>query len=218
MQNLLQDWTLYADWSKYELVMFNIMQNAVKYNMPEGKIIIIMKIAQTFDFKQGAMIETHIVDTGQGIDPKRQRFLFKPFMELKAKQNFSKVKDRTTGIGLANSKDIAAKLDGDVFITTSEPKFTVFSTRIPIEAVFKPESLPPRRKISQELEQVNLDSFDVQPAIKNFLEFHNVQYLEKFNFSEGQTILKAKTNGPSPKGKTVSSKQLQGSYQGIIKL
>ena len=45
MQNLLQDWTLYADWSKYELVMFNVVQNAVKYNLPGGKIIIIMKIA-----------------------------------------------------------------------------------------------------------------------------------------------------------------------------
>ena len=45
MQNLLQDWTLYADWNKYELVMFNIVQNAVKYNLPGGKIIIIMKIA-----------------------------------------------------------------------------------------------------------------------------------------------------------------------------
>ena len=64
MQNLLQDWTLYADWSKYELVMFNIMQNAVKYNMPGGKIIILIKIAQTFDYKQGAIIETHIVDSG----------------------------------------------------------------------------------------------------------------------------------------------------------
>ena len=132
MQNLLQDWTFYADWNKFELVMFNIIQNAVKYNTPGGKIFIIMKIAQTYDFKQGAMIETHIVDTGQGICPSRQSFLFKPFMELKAKQNFLKVKDRTTGIGLANSKDIAVKLDGDVFLTRSEPKFTVFTCRIPI--------------------------------------------------------------------------------------
>ena len=91
------------------------------------------------------MIETHIVDTGQGICPSRQHLLFEPFLELKAKQCFEKVKDRTTGIGLANSKDIAAKLDGDVFITKSEPMFTVFTSRIPISASCNERDLQPSR-------------------------------------------------------------------------
>ena len=100
------------------------------------------------------MIETHIVDTGQGICPSRQRLLFEPFLELKAKQCFEKVKDRTTGIGLSNSKDIAAKLEGDVFITKSEPKFTVFTSRIPISAICNQADLQPTRLSSQEFEQV----------------------------------------------------------------
>lgn len=169
MQNLLQDCTLYADWSKFELLMFNIIQNAVKYNLPGGKILIIMKVVRSFDFKKGAMIETHIVDTGNGICPKRQHLLFQPFLELQAKQSFEKVQDRTTGIGLANSKLIATKLDGDVFITKSKPQFTVFTSQIPIEAICNQPDLPPSQQ-SQEFEQVQLSCFEDHPDVLRFLE------------------------------------------------
>ena len=73
-----------------------------------------------------------MVDTGEGITPERQRMLFKPFMELRARQNLEKVKDKTTGIGLSCSKDIITKLNGELFVAHSEPGLTIFSLEMPI--------------------------------------------------------------------------------------
>jgi len=62
-----------------------------------------MKIIKYKDKNYNAIIETQVIDTGIGISPSRQKLLFKPFLELKVKQDFDKVKDKTTGIGLACS-------------------------------------------------------------------------------------------------------------------
>lgn len=49
------------------------------------------------------MLETHIIDTGIGIEEDRQKMLFIPFLELKMKQNLKQVKDNNIGLGLACS-------------------------------------------------------------------------------------------------------------------
>lgn len=38
-----------ADWKIYQLIMFNIIQNAVKYNKPKGHIDIYLKILKRGD-------------------------------------------------------------------------------------------------------------------------------------------------------------------------
>jgi len=35
---------LHADWTKFKLVMFNLIQNSIKYNYNRGDIVFIMKI------------------------------------------------------------------------------------------------------------------------------------------------------------------------------
>lgn len=65
------------------------------------------------------MLETTVVDAGEGISEERQKMLFIPFLELKIKQNLKKVKDHTIGMGLACSKEICNKLGGDITIVES---------------------------------------------------------------------------------------------------
>ena len=66
------------DWSLYELILFNIIQNSVKYNQQQdGDICILMSIKQqkrtskmdkTFDITEHEhVLETQIIDTGIGI-------------------------------------------------------------------------------------------------------------------------------------------------------
>ena len=79
---------LIADWTKYKLILFNIIQNSIKYNIFNGKIIINLKVLGCQEDKN-RMLETQIIDSGIGIreDEDKQNMLFKPFKELHNKEN-----------------------------------------------------------------------------------------------------------------------------------
>ena len=89
---------LITDWKCYELILFNILQNAIKFNRLEGDIVIILKvnpvksninlndsvnsinISALIDTDESYyMLETEVIDTGIGISKKRQEMLFVPF-------------------------------------------------------------------------------------------------------------------------------------------
>jgi len=60
------------DWDKYELILFNVLQNAVKYNKNQGVILIVIDCtpSQTGEENQ-AIFTTEIIDTGIGISEER---------------------------------------------------------------------------------------------------------------------------------------------------
>ena len=80
---------LSTDWKCYELILFNILQNSIKFNKLEGDIVIILKVnpvKSTFNLTDSVnsvdisammtngkdeesyyMLETEIIDTGIGI-------------------------------------------------------------------------------------------------------------------------------------------------------
>ena len=108
------------DWDKFQLIIFNILQNAVKYNKFEGSILIILDCLpvkyhdEDEDSLKNYIFEVEIIDTGIGISEERQNMLFQPFMELKIKQNLKKVKDNNIGMGLACSHAICREMGGDM--------------------------------------------------------------------------------------------------------
>ena len=89
---------IFADWDLYELILFNIIQNSVKYNqLYDGEIAIVISckpmkirfenvknvIQDPYLEDKNYILETRVIDTGLGIAPERQKFLFRPFNELK---------------------------------------------------------------------------------------------------------------------------------------
>lgn len=78
----LNDLNLYADWRLYQLALFNILQNAVKFNNTNGKILIEIKLRRVEDMRQ-QILETIITDTGIGIIAELIPTLFKPFGRLR---------------------------------------------------------------------------------------------------------------------------------------
>lgn len=52
-------------------MMFNVLQNAVKYNNYRGSLIIILKFEQAGFHDEDYMFETEIIDTGIGISKER---------------------------------------------------------------------------------------------------------------------------------------------------
>ena len=58
-----------SDWNLYQLIVFNVIQNAIKYNTINGKV----DINLSFEEKQNQLyLNTLISDTGIGIDQHRQ--------------------------------------------------------------------------------------------------------------------------------------------------
>ena len=94
----------------YQLIIFNIVQNAIKYNKPNGQIIVSLKLIKNHEFD--GFLETSITDTGYGILNERIPFLFEVFAEIKQKQSMKHVKDRGIGVGLSCSKILTEFLKG----------------------------------------------------------------------------------------------------------
>lgn len=73
-----------ADWRLYQLIIFNIIQNAVKYNKREGTISVSTELKDSeLDVPNEMVFETIISDDGNGIEKERIPNLFKVFGELK---------------------------------------------------------------------------------------------------------------------------------------
>ena len=69
-----------ADWKMYELIIFNIIQNSVKYyEKIDANIMIVLTCkprkrennAETKENCQNYVLETLIIDTGSGIEKER---------------------------------------------------------------------------------------------------------------------------------------------------
>jgi len=132
-----------ADWRCYELLLFNIIQNAFKYNVIEGDILLLLRVKPiTADAnimqrskcsnEEGMdrfMMETEIIDTGIGIPQERQNMLFVPFLELKSHQANS---SDSIGLGLACSQAIVQRMEGDITIKQSRKGLTVFTLKFPV--------------------------------------------------------------------------------------
>ena len=67
-----------TDWEIYQSIVFSITQNAIKYNLQNGKVDI--NLSFTDESEDGSIwMNTLVTDTGIGIDVERQKFLFKNF-------------------------------------------------------------------------------------------------------------------------------------------
>jgi K+-sensing histidine kinase KdpD len=127
--------SLIADWKMFEFVLFNVIQNAVKYNIFKGKIVICIALEKLLNDQQDQTenFKIEVIDTGIGIDEDRQQLLFKPFLELQQKQDLNLVKDRSIGLGLACSYEIITRLKGTISLTKSKNNLTVFTFKMPVE-------------------------------------------------------------------------------------
>ena len=113
-----------ADWRLYQLIIFNIIQNAVKYNKREGTIHVKTQLKDSDQNVPNEMVfETIISDDGDGIERKRLPHIFKVFGELKNSldnQSQDVIKDNGIGVGLFCSKIIANAINGDVDFVPNE--------------------------------------------------------------------------------------------------
>jgi signal transduction histidine kinase len=113
-----------TDWRLYQLIIFNLIQNAVKYNRRDGAINISTELIDLGENVPNEMyFDTIISDDGVGIDKERIPYLFEVFGELKHSMenlNHELIKDNGIGVGLSCSKIIANAIGGDVFFLATQ--------------------------------------------------------------------------------------------------
>lgn len=102
--------------------VFNLVENAIKYNHPDGSVHINIKDENGF-----ALIS--IKDTGIGIAPENQEKIFTPFFCV------DKSRSRTmggAGLGLALVAEIAQLHNGTVYVSESDSEGSTIILKLPL--------------------------------------------------------------------------------------
>jgi len=113
---------LILDTSKIRLAIENLLDNAVRYSPPGGKLIIILQ-------KEDDHLLCSIQDSGVGIPKKQQPRVFTKFMRG---DNVVRMQTEGTGLGLFIVKNIIERHKGKIWFESEEGKGTTFFFTLPL--------------------------------------------------------------------------------------
>jgi signal transduction histidine kinase len=103
-------------------VFINLIDNAIKYNNPKGKIYV-------KNYIQNDMVCIEIQDTGIGIPKESRELIFEPFYTV------DKTRSRQfggTGLGLALVRQLLEKQQGSISIVDTKEAGTTFIIKLPL--------------------------------------------------------------------------------------
>lgn len=111
--------SLMTDDSLLQRLVFNIVENAIKYNNPGGRVDISAK-------EDGDKVKIKIADTGIGISPSDKERIFELFYQIDSSRG-----QEGYGIGLSLSKTIADMIGAKIEIHDNNPQGSIFIINIP---------------------------------------------------------------------------------------
>jgi signal transduction histidine kinase/ActR/RegA family two-component response regulator len=114
-----EDAHVMADRQRLTQVLINLINNAIKYNRPQGRVKV-----WCGDGREG-MISVRVQDTGNGISEPDQQKLFQPF------QRFGALNIEGTGLGLALSQRYVALMGGRLYLSESTNQGSTFAVELP---------------------------------------------------------------------------------------
>lgn len=119
-----------SDPTRLRQILINVIGNAIKFTSKGGVDLEVNSTIQADAKGQVPLVQLEFVvkDTGVGLRPEQQDFLFKPFSQ--ADSSMSR-RFGGTGLGLALSKKLAQALGGDLELTESiYEKGCIFTVRV----------------------------------------------------------------------------------------
>ena len=112
------------DKKNIEFVIQNLLDNAIRFNKPGGKVTISVK-------SDKINIEVMVEDTGIGIPYLQQNRIFNKFFRA---DNVIKLDVEGTGLGLFICKNIIEAHKGKIWFESKKDKGTIFSFSLPIKS------------------------------------------------------------------------------------
>jgi signal transduction histidine kinase/DNA-binding response OmpR family regulator len=114
------------DAKKMRRVVLNLVSNAIKYNRPNGTVIVSTRRGQDDDGTEVAILQ--VADTGIGVNRENRERIFERF--------FQEQHDETTykgsGIGLHLVKQYVNMHGGSISVIDNKPQGTIFTVTLPM--------------------------------------------------------------------------------------
>jgi signal transduction histidine kinase/ligand-binding sensor domain-containing protein/DNA-binding response OmpR family regulator len=137
---------LWLDCDKMEKVFFNLLSNAFKFTPDGGHITVHLE-------EHGKQVLVRVVDSGPGVDPAVEEDIFKRFYEKSTgQQSFIK----SSGIGLAISRQMVALHKGEIYVKTPAP-----------DEDRGAEFVVELKKGKAHFKQLDLEEVEFAPLVKN---------------------------------------------------
>jgi signal transduction histidine kinase len=111
-----------ADLEKSNLIMVNLLTNAIKYSFVDSQIDI-----EVHD--RGSIYEFIVRDYGEGIEKEHQEKIFERYYQVE-KSSFD-VRKTGSGLGLAICKDFVNEQNGKIWVKSEEGKGSEFHFTLP---------------------------------------------------------------------------------------
>ena len=108
---------LFTDRHALKHILLNLISNAIKYNVENGKIFVRCE-------KDGSQVILSVRDTGIGIPSEKIANVFEPFDRLGKGENIA-----GTGIGLTICKKLADLLDATISVASTVNEGSTFTIR-----------------------------------------------------------------------------------------
>lgn len=119
----------YFDPEKLLIALQNLVDNAVKYTLPGGRVLVITT-------QQGDYLQVKIMDTGVGIPKAEIPKLFSKFFRA---TNVIHLQTDGSGLGLFIVKSIIIRHGGQIWVDSEEGKGTTFTVLVPLIAELLPK-------------------------------------------------------------------------------
>jgi len=114
-----------TDSQKFKQILVNLLNNAVKFNKPEGGTVIVSVK------KEGDVVKFSVSDTGIGIKEEDMERLFNTFEQLDSGISRSY---GGTGLGLAISKKLVELMGGSIMVESKYGEGSTFTFLLPVIA------------------------------------------------------------------------------------
>ncbi|MEM6611937.1 MAG: ATP-binding protein [Cyanobacteria bacterium P01_C01_bin.72] len=101
-----------GDLTRLRQILLNLISNAVKFT-DQGQVDIAITESKSTEAENSYQIQFMVRDTGIGIPPQKQQFLFRPFSQVDASVNR---KYGGTGLGLAICKQLVELMQGKIWV------------------------------------------------------------------------------------------------------
>ena len=112
---------LFADRDKLEIILFNLMDNAVKYSPPGSKV-------NVFARRSGREILVGVKDQGQGVSEEYLNFIFQPFRKGEGRE-YGPIKGMGLGLYIVNR--LVEAHGGRIDVRSEHGRGSTFIARIP---------------------------------------------------------------------------------------
>lgn len=116
--------SVFADGLRLRQIMFNLTSNALKFTNQGGIVV----RARTEYANGSELVRIEVEDTGIGIRPEEQQFIFEKFRQS---ESFSTRSHEGSGLGLALAKQLVEHMGGSVGVSSTPGVGSVFYVLLP---------------------------------------------------------------------------------------